>query len=209
MHPFLTKLGVPPDVQQFFAPCYRSDHPGNLVFDYGSETEHFGFACHRIPAAAHWWQAGERSAQQVVLCSSAMEAIAFLSLYRYRYSASELLFIALGTSFVTGRLELLKPLLKGKKSSFIFGGDTLGRLHDIQTAAFLRGTGVGIRYAGNEFFHIRYRDKTFSFAEKRLTLNAFEKASGARFGIRTHKAKTCNTFLEQLIQTSHEIKRTL
>lgn len=101
MHPYLTRLGVRPEVQVFFGPYFQSGKQGHLVFNYGDAAEHFGLAFHRIPVSENCWQAGCRGFNRVslvVICSSAMEAIAF---YDFKYSVytmpDSLLFIAVGT----------------------------------------------------------------------------------------------------------------
>lgn len=205
MHPYLTKLDVREEVQLFFEPFYHGDTAGNLVFFYGDQTEHYGIAWHRVPRAIHWWQAGteQQSYKRVFICASAMEAVAFLAINFHRFRAiDDLLFIALGTSPSPESFGLLRAQFKDKTISLVFGRDLLGRLMEIQLATAVRGYRLSFRYQRAERFEICYQDRVYVFSEGKLTLNAFEKASGLRCGIRTYKPKGFNTFLEQLTHQS-------
>src|SRR5579872_6333877 len=103
MHAYLARLGVRPEVQRFFEPFYQNDQNGNLCFAYGCETETYGLAFHRVPFTEHCWIAGNRNlnvVRKVVLCSSAMEAIAWLNCNLTAFPAVEnTLFLATGNSF--------------------------------------------------------------------------------------------------------------
>lgn len=188
----LRKLGVPTDARLFFAP-YCECKGNNLVFRCGNnEPELFGPDGHRVPRAECYWRAGNEFGRQVVICSSAMEAIAFLSLNEHRFNLDDLLFISVGPC-------PLRELLKGrfKDAALIFGRDVLGRLWDIKAAALLNCEDVRLWFLDDRFL-VHWRGKVYEFEEAKLSLNAFERASGARSGCRTYKAKGFNTFLEQL-----------
>jgi hypothetical protein len=151
------------------------------MFDYGHECEVFGEYGHRIPLEGYW-QAGEPSlASQAFICSSAMEALAFLSLNQHRFPNFDRLL------FTTDKSR------KGK-TGLIFGNDILGRITDIKTAA----PQALINYEGAEQYSIQYHNQYYAFSENNLTLNAFEKASHQRFGLRTWKPKKHSSYLAQL-----------
>lgn len=187
----LKKLGVPRDVQLFFAPYLEVDAHGNLLFAYGDEWEHFGWNFHRVPAAVHCWVAGNVFARQVFICSSAMEAVAFLSLNGHRFKSEDLLFVSAGPYPTAAQLSGFN------RAALVFGSDTLGRLLDIHVAALLYGQEVQLAYR-NMRFSVGWRNGVYVFEEAKLSLSAFERASGARFGIRTYKPKGFNSFLDQL-----------
>lgn len=201
MHPYLTRLGVPENVQLFFEPHYTSDHIGNLLFPYGDQFEAFGFAYHRVPQAIHPWTAGDiLTARQVLICGSALEAIAFLSLNSYRFTElDQLLFISVGNCPTFEQLNLMQP---NCQFGLIFGKDILGRLADVRIAAMLRNYPVSLHY-NSGFIMALSRGVKNAFSEPKLTLNAFEKVSGFRAGIRTYKSKYFDSFLEQLKHQSN------
>ncbi len=191
MHPYLTKLGVPPAVQDFFEPYYMTDELGNLVFSYGDEVEHFGFAFHRIPPTG-LWQAGNPNTamiRQVFYCDSAMEAISFLSLNCSFFNCFDQLL------FVAGAMERSWP--QQKSYSMVFNGDILGRIRDLKVAAAIRRLPVSVILAV-EFVHIRFRQQNYTIAQDEFSLAAFEKISKYRFNVKTHKAKSADSWLDQL-----------
>src|SRR5437868_1550822 len=99
MHPYLTRLGVRTEVQRFFEPFTDVGEKG-LLFNYGDAVEHYGFAFHRIPVSRNFWIAGNLNfamVSQVVICSSAMEAVAFFHYHFTRFRcADNLLFLSGG-----------------------------------------------------------------------------------------------------------------
>ena len=191
MHHYLTKLGVPHLVQDFFEPYYTTDETGNLVFWYGDEAEHFGFAFHRVPSTGLWLAGNPNTAmiRQVFYCDSAMEAISFLSLNYTAYAyVDQLLFLA-------GEREHSRQLQKSW--SLVFNGDILGRIRDLKVAAAIRRLPVSVNLAG-ETVHIRFRQENYILPQNQFSLGAFEKISGYRFNVKTHKAKNADSWLDQL-----------
>ena len=201
MHPYLTRLGVRPDVQAFFQPHFNADHTGNLVFNYQDGAEHFGFAFHRVPVSEHCWIAGNSNfsmIRQVFVCGTAMDAIAYLSLNRTAFTQTEnLLFLATGVMPNIGQMRWINQCLGGKIYSLIFGGDILGRLCDLKTAAGICRIPVAVGIADEQVV-INFRQQQYSFSQEQFSLNAFEKASGFRFNIRTFKPKNFDSYLHQL-----------
>jgi hypothetical protein len=189
MHPFLTRLGVAPAVQQFFEPYYTAGDTGNLVFEYGDEAEHFGFAFHRVPASG-LWQAGNSNAaliRYVFLCDSAMEAISFFSFHFHAFpQPAQCLFMA-------GELQVFP----GKTCSLVFSNDLLGRVRDLKTAAALGRQPLAISLS-EETVLVRFRQKTYEIPQDQFSLSVFEKLSGFRFGIRVCKPKNAACWLDQL-----------
>lgn len=191
MHPYLTKLGVPHVVQDFFEPYYTTDETGNLVFWYGDEAEHLGFAFHRVPSTGLWLAGNPNTAmiRQVFYCDSAMEAISFLSLNYAAYAyVDQLLFLA-------GVREHSRPLQKSY--SLVFNGDILGRVRDLKVAAAIRRLPVSVNLAG-ELVHIRFRQQNYTIAQDEFSLAAFEKICKYHFKVKTYKAKYACSWLDQL-----------
>jgi hypothetical protein len=201
MHAYLTRLGVDEEVQRFFAPYYRSDNGGNLIFDYKGETETFGFAFHRIPVTNHLWLAGNenpRIAGQVFICSSAMEAIAFLALRKMAFpDISRLLFIAVGAAISDRQLEWLISSVAEKKYTLLFANDFLGKVADLKIAAGIRRIPVSV-WEQEDLTAINFRYQNYTIDTISFSLNTVEKLTGHRFGVRTIKPKGYLTFFEQL-----------
>ena len=195
MHPFLTKLGVAPVVQDFFEPYFITDIEGNLVFSYGDEAEHFGFAFHRVPPKGFWLAGSSNSAmiRFVFICESAMEAISYFSLnYAFFSHTDQLLFLAGETEF---------SLLGRKSCSLVFDKNILGRVSDLKTAAAIRSLPLTISLI-DESVRIRFRHKDYQIPQQNFSLSAFEKLSGYRFNLRICKPKKYDCWLDQLKSTT-------
>lgn len=201
MHPYLTRLGVREEVQQFFHPFYHADASGDLVFPYGNDLEHYGFAFHRIPDSEQLWVAGStnfRLIRQVFFCTSALEAIAYLSI---RFPAfrnlDNLLFLAAGARPVAEQLNWVNSNLAGKKLCLIFGKDILGRVCDLKIAAGISRTPVAVFISGGNV-HVNFRFSNYIFPGQDFSLNAFERKSGYRFHIAAQKPAAFDSYLDQL-----------
>jgi hypothetical protein len=201
VHAYLTRLRVRPEVQSFFEPFYSSDGTGNLVFNYRDSFEHFGFAFHRVPDSEQVWLAGNTNFQrvrQVFICSSAMDAIAFLNFHYTGFRhAGTLLFISVGTRANAEQLRWINTNLRGKQFTLVSGNDLLGRVGDLKTAAGIRRVPVAVSI-DNEQVVIDFRHKVYSLPADAFTLNAFEKASGYRFNIRTSKSNNADGWFSWL-----------
>jgi hypothetical protein len=191
MAALLEKLGVPKDVRLFFRPYFSVQPDGSLSFPFGAGAEHFGRGFHRVPHAIHPWAAG--SGPLIFVAFSAMECIAFLSLYRHRYAElNQLQFVA------TGYSQEVPALPKHSKICLLLGSDTLGHLSDIHLATAIRGKQLHIMYLAKERYRLAHHGRIIVLHEQALSLSAAEKGLGIRTGIRTQKPKGFHTFLEQL-----------
>jgi hypothetical protein len=191
MNHHLTGLGVPAVVQAFF-------DTGDLCFRYGDDYELFGAGFHRVPTTPNLWIAGKELSREVVITSSAMEAIAYLSVNLYRYpDLDNLSFIATGNLPNYAQLNWVRSNYPNQKFTLVFGRYLLGRLADIMVAAGLKHHRVKMTHMGQEI-QISYRNILYTFGQDRLSLSAFEKAARLRTDFRTHKPKGFNTYLEQL-----------
>ena len=191
MNHHLTGLGVPAVVQAFFS-------TGDLCFSYGDDYELFGEGFHRVPTTPNLWIAGKELSRELVITSSAMEAIAYLSvsLHRYPY-LDHLSFIAIGNLPNYAQLSWIRSNYPKQKFTLVFGKDLLGRLADIRVAAGLKHHRAKMTHLGQEI-QISYRNILYTFGQDRLSLSAFEKATGLRTGFRTAKPKGFDTYLQQL-----------
>ena len=191
MNAYLTKLGVPPKIQQFFA----VEEP---IFDFGNESEYFSENLHRVPLTNNLWIAGDQFARQVIITFSAMEAIAFLTLNQANYpNYAQLLFIATGARLSSSQLKWIKQNLKAREFTLAFGNELIGSLTDIKVAAAIRNKSVKLAFQeGNVIAWLK--EKKIVFEDDKLSLHAFETAFGVRTMIRTCKPFNQLTFLDEL-----------
>ncbi|WP_184549852.1 hypothetical protein [Mucilaginibacter sp. FT3.2] len=205
MHPYLSRLGVPIEVQSFFRPFHHPDPRGNLIFSYGDAVEHFGFAFHKIPNPDEFWMAGNLNRHMisdVFIAGSAMECIAFLSLHpTWLTKEDHILFLSMGTLPKNSQLEWICRNLGNKTYHLLFGRDLLGRGCDLKVAAALRGWPIEIAVM-DEVVQVVFRHAIYTFQTNRFSLHAFEKAAGYRFAMRTHKSNKADTYLSQVLATA-------
>jgi len=187
----LTELGVPPNVQVFFA----LEEP---VFNYGDDSEYFTPSTHFVPATKNLWMAGDLLAKQVIITYSAMEAVAFLTLNQSEYqNLNDLLFLAIGVRTSSGQLNWIRSNLRRREITLVFGSDLIGRLTDIKIATAIRNKQIRLNFQNGGVI-AWLKEKAISFEEDKLSLSAFEKAFGIRTKIRTCKPLKHFTFLDQL-----------
>jgi hypothetical protein len=203
MHPFLDRLFIPPQVQDFFYPFFYTDELGNLLFSYGDAVEHFGFAFHRVPVTENFWMAGNPNLSQVadvIICGTAMDAVAWL---KKKYCSfpylQNLLFLSVGAGLQQTHITWIYMRLKNKRFRLLFGRDILGRITDLKLAAGIKGAALEIYSDGNEGIVVHFRSKTFLFSQESFSLNAFEKASGFRFNLSCQKPCAHNSFFGELL----------
>jgi hypothetical protein len=202
MHPYFTRLGIRPEVQHFFRPFYRVDAIGNLLFAYGEDTEHFGFAFHKVPITDGFWLAGNLQLSQVrlvILSASALDAISWLNKKAAAYPQTRnLLFVSLGTGVSDLQVSWIRTHLIDKQFRLLFGRDLLGRMTDLKLAAALKGWPLSVYLSGDEQVAVSFRSRIFSFSQENFSLAAFQTAARIRFGIATDKPKVYNSFFDEL-----------
>jgi hypothetical protein len=192
MHPLLTELGVSKELQAYF-------DINELRFDYGDEQEFFGSDFHVVPTTGDLWLAGNYPATELIITSSAMEAVAYMALNAWRHPANAVLsFIAIGNLPHSRQLNWIRAYCQKRKITLVFGNDLLGRLADIVVATGIRNKVLRLRWQ-NSKVQLHVNNRAFEADPEKLSLNSFEKTAGFRTAIRTRKPAHHNTFLEQLI----------
>ncbi|MGY3212419.1 hypothetical protein [Mucilaginibacter sp. HD30] len=191
MHPFFNELGVPDELQAFL----QLDEP---VFYYKDEVEIYHPDLHIVPTTCSLWMAGNYTATELILTSSAMEAIAYLTLRRHSYPVlSACSIIALGNLPALAQLNWIRQYGRKRKITLVFPNDLTGRLTDIFVSAGIRNKSVRLRWGQHQVV-CRVNDRIFAADPENLSLNSFEKATGLRSGIRTRKPEMHNSFLTQI-----------
>lgn len=201
MHPYLIRLGIRPEVQDYFVPFYMSGPKGDLCFWYGREQEHFGLGFHRVPVSADFWLAGNLNlsqVRQVIISGSALDGVSWLNKKAaYLPHFENLLFLSTGAGVGDEHIRWIKNHLRNKECLLINSRDLPGAMADLKLAAAIRGLPLEIWFAGGRIA-VSFRMRTFSFSPENFSLNAFEKASSFRFCIRTEKPKAHLTFFDEL-----------
>ena len=201
MHPYLTRLGVRPEVQVFFASYYLGSS-GDLVFQQGNYLEHFGLSFHRVQAGNDLWIAGESNlalVSRVFVGHSAMDIIAFLHYYGQTLANwDSAVFIATGAKLAAAQLRWISDNLADKSLTLLFPADLPGAVADLKVAAAFRRMPAAAFLTEKEKLKICFRSRVFEFDQQDFSLSAFEKASGHRFNVSTRKPKHGASFLEQL-----------
>lgn len=208
MHPFLTRLGVPVKVQEHFAPYFAVDRTSNLSFSFDDADEIFGPGLHKVPATEGLWVAGDMAdpaIRHIYICHSAMEALAFLSLYGHRMAGFDnCLFIATGSGLNPSQLSRIREGCECKTCAFIFGNGLFGHIADLKAASGIRKIPLSISLMNDGYLTVKCRSKHFLIAENEFSLHAFERHSGLRFRCLTYKAKSASSYLD-LLRTHRRI----
>jgi len=201
MHPYLTRLGVLPEVQAFFNEHYDTLPDGNLSFDYGDAVEEYGLAFHRVPASKSCWLAGNISVsqvRQVFISFSALEAVAWFN-KKYAYlHRDRLLFIALGSRVRPAQIQYIRQQLSGKDINFLMGSDMVGQLTALKLAAAIRRQPLTVALLAEEKVQVTFRGQNLLFSREQFSLTAFEKAAGYRFDMPALRPRKHVTFLDEL-----------
>jgi hypothetical protein len=190
--PFLERLGIHPDVQSFFK-NHIIDTCESIIFKYGNSLEHASSNFHLIPTTEETWTAGEiMLAKHIIICGSAMDAIAWLHFHHYAYQ-SNLFFAAVGASPSRSQIETITR--RNKQYHLVFSNDELGAVCDLKVASYVRKKPISI-LADEKHFTVTFRSKNYRL--KHLSLHALEKAARFHFNIPVSKPQKFNTFYEQL-----------
>lgn len=129
-------------------------------------------------------------ASHILLCTSPEYSSTFKTHLHSSFPDSRrLLCISIGILPEKVRLQTLIPYLRNKKIILLMPDDLLGRIADIKIAAWLRKHDVQLTHCQTGTIQIAFKNKIYNFPEHKISLSAFEKASGFRSKIRTHKIK--------------------
>lgn len=198
MHPYLIRLGVPLAVQDFFKPYWQTDAGGNLLFHYQDSFEHYGMAFHKVPAAEHYWIAGDPFlSRELIITYSAMEAIAYCALHPNQ-AMDHYVCLATGTRFNAQQFHWIRQYAKGKPCTLVFENSPLGHIADLKMAAGIKRIPVAVFAEPENRLLVRFRMQDYHFNAADFSLSRFEKVAGFRFGLRTAKSKAAVDFLDQL-----------
>lgn len=136
-----------------------------------------------IPDRFSWQQASH-----ILISPSLDSAKTFINNHHSSFPDSrKLLCIPIGLIPSKAVIQEYIPRLKNKKIILLMPDDLLGRIADIKLAVWLRRKEVRLTYYQAGTIQIAFKNKTYHFPEHKISLSAFEKASGFRSKIRTYK----------------------
>ncbi|RZK98183.1 MAG: hypothetical protein EOO89_32455, partial [Pedobacter sp.] len=143
---------------------FKSDISGSLLFDYyNGQSEYFGENGHLVPLNGGFWSSRSvdlNIISQVFICSSAMEAIAFIHFNSCRFNRPyELLFIAISPHY-TYPGEIFKELGR-VKISLVMGCGLVDTLRAIRFCMDCHGIEV----------HFTFQDEYIVFGFSELVLS--------------------------------------
>jgi hypothetical protein len=191
MNAVLTRLGVSAELQAFL-------NLDELQFCYGDDREYFDIGFHIVPTTTNIWLAGSEAATNLIISSSAMNAIAYLCLHSHQYpDLAKLTLLSLGNLPHPAQLKWIRTRWQKRKITLVFNNDLTGRVCDIMVAMGVRGKVCRFRWSSGQV-SVWSDSLDLEFNPERLTLNSFQKSAGIRTGIRTRKPSIHNTYLDQL-----------
>lgn len=192
------------EVRNFFAP-YISVMEDNVTFSYtlGNQItayEHWGENGVRIPVCKGIWVATDSlpaSVTDLFIGHSASDILCFCHYYPDRLAElCSAAFASLGLLPSKEQFVRLKSLFPNAKIHTVFDTGISGRVADCKVATWQLGKNARFTLVFDqvEFYCDR---KRYRIPVGIFSLNRFEKASGIRSGIKTHKPKApFDTFLQ-------------
>lgn len=180
---------------------FRTDIYGSLLFDYyNGQSEHFGEKGHVVPFDGGYWSSRLMDLNiisQVYICSSAMEAIAFIHFNSSRFNrSSELLFIAIGPHY-TYPGEIFKQLGK-VKINLVLGNHLIDILYAVRFCMDYKCMEVHFTYH-DEGVVFRFSDLFFYIPQRRLSLRQVFLMANIRPFFRQYLPKSKISFLYEFL----------
>lgn len=189
-------LRLNPEVQNFFAP-YMYMIEDKIRFPYTLENhilgqEHWNENSVRIPVCKGMWLVTDGlpvSVTHLFIGHSASDLLCFCHYHPNWINLPCLsAFASLGLLPTKEQFIWLKSLLPNAKIHTVFDGGISGRVADCKVATWQLGKSARFSLVDDhvEFY---YNKNTYRIPVGNFSLSRFEKLSGIRAGIRTHKSK--------------------
>lgn len=133
-----------------------------------------------------------------LICFANLGALAFPRLAEQRAYA------ALGLLPAQGQIQVLKEHFPHARWHTLFGDPLLGSIADVSIAAWLKGHDARFNFMSGLLIVV-YRGKTFEFDHAGFSLAFFERHTGLRAGVRTHKPPAgFASFLNYHLSQNHD-----
>lgn len=200
-------LRLKSEVRNFFAPYFHVVED-KILFPYTLENqivaqEHWSENGVRIPVCKGMWLVMDSlpvSVTNLFIGHSASDILCFCHYYpNWVYSPCLSAFVSLGLLPTKEQFTWLKSLFPNAKIHTVFDGGISGCVADCKVATWQLGKNARFSIVDDhgEFY---CNKKKYRIPVSIFSLNRFEKLSGIRAGIRTHKPKApFETFYESFI----------
>ncbi|RYG00360.1 MAG: hypothetical protein EOO02_15075 [Chitinophagaceae bacterium] len=168
-------------LERYFKGTYVSGHDGKLEFvfsDGASESFHLGK--HRVAISSGVWYSslGLSTRNSLYICSSAMEAVAFVLLQDSKLAdLDQSCWIVFGLNCpLPGAVP---EFCFGPKINLLFGRDLLDVLRAVKICVSLKGFSVHFRLFEDQL-SCRFRGRSYIFPVEGFSLSRFKQATGFR-----------------------------
>jgi hypothetical protein len=183
-------FGLKPEVIKLFTPFFQYTD-GGLIFHYDNEVvESWAPERHRVPSTSGFWLANADHSNLITdlyISYSAAELLCFISQRAFILKHPEqLAFVAVGLLPSSAQVAALKSTFPLTRWHLIFDTNLVGRIADAAIATWFKGRSVSFQ-VNDEQVIIRYSDKPFVMDSGDFSLSRFERITGLRAGMRTHK----------------------
>jgi len=183
-------FGLKPEVIKLFTP-FLQYADGRLIFHYGNEVvESWAPDWHRVPSTSEFWLANAdhpNLTTDLYISYSAAELLCFISQRAFLLKFPEqLAFASVGLLPSSAQVEALKSTFPLARWHLIFDANMVGRIADAAIATWFKGRSVSFQVKDEQVM-IRYSDKPFVMDSGDFSLSRFERVTGLRAGMRTHK----------------------
>lgn len=183
-------FGLKPEVINLFTPFFQYAN-GRLIFHYGNEVvESWASEWHRVPSTSEIWLANADHPNLIAdlyISYSAAELLCFISQRSFLLKYSEqLAFAAVGLLPSSAQVDTLKATFPLARWHLIFDANLVGRIVDAAIASWFKGRSVSFQVSDEQVM-VSYCRKPFVMDSAAFSLSRFERVTGLRAGMRTHK----------------------
>ena len=183
-------LGLKPEVIKLFTPFFQYTD-GRLIFHYSNTVvESWALEWHRVPSTSEFWLANADHPNLITdlyISYSAAELICFISqrsfLLKHR---DQLAFASVGLFPSSAQVVVLKSTFPLARWHLIFDNNLVGRITNAAIATWFKGRSVSFQVSDEQVL-INYCNKPFVIESGIFSLSQFERITGLRAGMRTHK----------------------
>lgn len=180
-----------PEVIRLFTPFFQYID-GRFLFNYDkTAVESWEPGLHRVPSTCEFWLAHAGHPNLVTdlyISHSAAELFFFASQRSFNLLKypEQVAFAAAGLLPSATQVNALKAAFPFARWHLLFGPELLGRIADAAVASWYKGRSVSFRLRNDQVI-ISYCGKPFALEIRFFSLSRFERVTGLRAGMRTHK----------------------
>lgn len=196
-------------VLDFFIDQFYSDN-NIFQFPYGGNEndraiEYWSSSTHNVPLSSGIWVVHNGIHAQVrhlFIGHSAADILCFSQLRQeWLKPTGNVAFVATGLQPSVSQIAFLRDSFVNAKLHTLFDADLIGRVTDCKIALWYVGKAASFKVV-NDQVEIYYRNSKFRLPSQSFSLNQFEKITGFRSGVRTHKPKDNFTSFRELFMDS-------